>query len=79
MVRRIVGALVEVGSGSCTQSEFEALVRDAHPGAARKVAPARGLCLMKVRYEDELFSDPGKEPPFLGLRAEHDTIGEAKL
>jgi len=58
MVRRIVGALVEVGSGSRTQSEFEALVRDAHPGAARKVAPARGLCLMKVRYEDELFSDP---------------------
>jgi tRNA pseudouridine38-40 synthase len=57
MVRRIVGALVEVGSGSKTQSEFEALVRDAQPGAARKVAPARGLCLMKVRYDDELFDD----------------------
>ena len=57
MVRRIVGALVEVGSGSRTQSEFEALVRDAHPGAARKVAPARGLCLMNVRYEAELFDD----------------------
>jgi tRNA pseudouridine38-40 synthase len=80
MVRRIVGALVEVGSGSRTQSEFEALVRDAHPGAAKKVAPARGLCLMKVRYEAELFSDRGKEPlSFLGLRAGHDTIGEAKL
>jgi tRNA pseudouridine38-40 synthase len=60
MVRRIVGALVEVGSGSRTHSEFEALVRDAQPGAASKVAPARGLCLMKVRYDDELFADQSR-------------------
>jgi tRNA pseudouridine38-40 synthase len=55
MVRRIVGALVEVGSGRSTHGKFEALVRDAQPGAANKVAPARGLCLMQVRYENELF------------------------
>jgi tRNA pseudouridine38-40 synthase len=55
MVRRIVGALVEVGSGRSTLGKFEALVRDAQPGAANKVAPAHGLCLMQVRYENELF------------------------
>ena len=57
MVRRIVGALVEVGSGSRTQSEFEALLHEAQLGAASKVAPARGLCLMKVHYDHELFDD----------------------
>jgi tRNA pseudouridine38-40 synthase len=56
MVRRIVGALVEVGSGRTTVGEFQALVRDAKPGAASKVAPARGLCLMHVLYQPDLFA-----------------------
>lgn len=55
MVRRIVGALSQVGSGKRPKSEFEAFVRKAQPGAAGFVAPASGLCLMKVRYENELF------------------------
>ena len=61
MVRRIVGALVEVGSGKRSGEEFEVLVRDAPPGAAKLVAPARGLCLMKVRYENGLFDDDTDE------------------
>ena len=60
MVRRIVGALVDLGCGRITQHEFEALVREARPGAATRVAPARGLCLMSVRYEEELFADQGQ-------------------
>jgi len=50
MVRRIVGALSEVGGGRQSKPAFEALVREAQPGAAAFVAPAWGLCLMKVRY-----------------------------
>jgi tRNA pseudouridine38-40 synthase len=61
MVRRIVGALVEVGSGKRSCEEFERLVRDAPPGGAKLVAPARGLCLMKVRYENGLFDDETDE------------------
>lgn len=56
MVRRIVGALVDVGSGKLTCAQFEALLREARPGSADFVAPARGLCLMKVHYESDLFS-----------------------
>ena len=61
MVRRIVGALVEVGSGQRSCEEFERLVRDAPPGGAKLVAPARSLCLMKVRYENGLFDDETDE------------------
>ena len=57
MVRRIVAALVEVDRARGTQGKFEALVREAQPGAAKQVAPAHGLCLMKVRYENGLFDD----------------------
>ncbi|MCH7835271.1 MAG: tRNA pseudouridine(38-40) synthase TruA [Chloroflexi bacterium] len=60
-VRRTVGSLVEVGRGRLSPAEFEALVREARPGAASFAAPARGLCLMKVRYEDGLFDDETDE------------------
>ena len=61
MVRRIVGALSEVGLGKRRVGEFAALVREARPGAASYMAPARGLCLMKVRYESGLFDDEQDE------------------
>ena len=57
MVRRIVGALVEVGMGRREVEEFEVLVREARPGAASRMAPPQGLCLMKVRYGNGLFDD----------------------
>ncbi len=56
-----MGSLVEVGRGRLSPEEFEALVRVARPGAASFAAPARGLCLMKVRYEDGLFDDETDE------------------
>jgi tRNA pseudouridine38-40 synthase len=55
MVRRIAGTLVEVGQGRMTVAEFRRLVEEAPPGEASRTAPARGLCLMKVRYESGLF------------------------
>lgn len=61
MVRRIMGTLVEVGRGRLTERQFERLVREAMPGAANRTAPARGLCLMKVRYESGLFDDETDE------------------
>jgi tRNA pseudouridine38-40 synthase len=60
-VRRIAAVLVEVGRGKLSPKEFEAVLREARPGAASRTAPARGLCLMKVRYEDGLFDDETNE------------------
>ena len=61
MVRRIMGALVEVGMGRRGVEGFRALVEEARPGAASRMAPSRGLCLMKVRYENGLFDDETNE------------------
>jgi tRNA pseudouridine38-40 synthase len=61
MVRRIMAALVEVGRGRRSVEDFAALVSEAQPGAASSMAPAHGLCLMKVRYESGLFDDETNE------------------
>jgi tRNA pseudouridine38-40 synthase len=61
MVRRLVGALVEVGRGRRSEAEFRLLVTKARPGSATVTAPARGLCLVKVRYESGLFDDETNE------------------
>ncbi len=61
MVRRIVGTLVQVGLRKTSLREFETLGREAPPGAAAATAPARGLCLMRVRYESGLFDDETDE------------------
>ena len=60
-VRRMVGSLMEVGAGRLSPGGFRDLLRGAEPGAASFTAPARGLCLMKVRYEDGLFDDETNE------------------
>jgi tRNA pseudouridine38-40 synthase len=61
MVRRIVGTLVEVGRNRLTVADFRRLVEKAPPGEASRTAPARGLCLIKVRYESGLFDDDTNE------------------
>lgn len=61
MVRRIMGALAEVGLRTRTSQDFERLVLQALPGEARHTAPPQGLCLMKVRYESRLFDDETHE------------------
>ena len=40
---------------------FESLLRQGPPGVAVFTAPARGLCLMKVRYGNGLFDDETDE------------------
>ena len=50
MVRRIVGALVRVGSGHLTIDQFEAAFRAADGTWPNQTAPAHGLCFTKVTY-----------------------------
>jgi tRNA pseudouridine38-40 synthase len=61
MVRRIVGTLVEVGRGRLPPEDFKRMIEEAPPGEASRTAPARGLCLVKVRYESGLFDDDTNE------------------
>ena len=49
-VRRLVGALLEVGWERRRVSEFQALIEDPMPGAPVLTAPAPGLTLERVYY-----------------------------
>ena len=52
MVRRLVGALVRIGRGGQEVEEFVRLLRQAEPGAIGPTAPAHGLCLQRVWYDE---------------------------
>jgi tRNA pseudouridine38-40 synthase len=54
-VRRLVGALVEVGRGKLSVEDYAALLGGA-PASAGPSAPAQGLCLMQVEYEQPIFA-----------------------
>lgn len=53
-VRRMVGALVEVGKGKLTSAAYVALL-DAPTASAGPVAPAHALYLMRVEYPTPVF------------------------
>ena len=50
MVRNIVGTLVDVGLGKTVPAEFEQILKSRDRTKAGATAPARGLCLMDVKY-----------------------------
>lgn len=52
MVRALVGTMLEVGSGRRELADFERLLSGAGRGEAGPAAPARGLTLVGVGYED---------------------------
>jgi tRNA pseudouridine38-40 synthase len=52
MVRSIVGTLVRVGQGRISPAEFELTLQARQRGLIRQVAPAHGLCLMRVDYPE---------------------------
>jgi tRNA pseudouridine38-40 synthase len=52
MVRRLTGALIRVGRGALDPAEFARLIELREPGAIGPVAPAHGLCLMQVEYDE---------------------------
>ncbi len=65
MVRRLVGALVEVGAGELGAGAFAALLTpDGAPGfsPAEHTAPPSGLFLERVYYADDPVSDPEERP-----------------
>jgi tRNA pseudouridine38-40 synthase len=50
MVRSLVGALVQVGSGQMSPAEFEVMLLARDRSLVKKMAPAHGLDLMRVDY-----------------------------
>jgi tRNA pseudouridine38-40 synthase len=50
MVRSLVGTLLLVGTGELSPAGFEEILRPADRDRAGQLAPAHGLCLMKVNY-----------------------------
>jgi tRNA pseudouridine38-40 synthase len=53
-VRRMAGALVEVGRGKLRDEDYARLL-DGPPASAGPAAPAHGLYLMRVTYEEPVF------------------------
>ncbi|MBI2909880.1 MAG: tRNA pseudouridine(38-40) synthase TruA [Chloroflexi bacterium] len=53
-IRRMVGALIRVGSREMTVEDFMAAVRSGERGALGPTAPALGLCLVRVDYGPEM-------------------------
>ncbi len=62
MVRRIVGALVEVGRGNLTVPEFKKLLETKSKDTAPFTAPPSGLFLTQVLYKGDEIKKI--EPPF---------------
>ena len=51
-VRKMAGALVQVGLGRMSALELQTLLRCGKKEAAPVALPAKGLCLMRVHYKD---------------------------
>ena len=49
-IRRMVGSLIEVGTGKMNVKELGEMVNSKKIGVTQRVAPPNGLCLMKVNY-----------------------------
>ncbi|MGA3326987.1 MAG: tRNA pseudouridine(38-40) synthase TruA [Terriglobia bacterium] len=58
MVRNIVGTLLEVGRG---KGDIPSILAARDRTQAGPTAPAQGLCLMKVEYEDRMIGRSGEE------------------
>jgi tRNA pseudouridine38-40 synthase len=69
MVRRVVGALVEVGRGNLAPAQFGALLERYSNEPAAWTAPPSGLFLERVLYEGEP-PPPGPPRPAFPLTAE---------
>ncbi len=52
MVRNLIGTLVEIGLGQRCPDDVSRLLAMRDRSLAGKTAPAHGLCLVRVRYED---------------------------
>jgi tRNA pseudouridine38-40 synthase len=55
MVRNIVGALVEIGKGRFPPHWLDEVLESRTRDSVSQTAPARGLCLVRVDYPEEVF------------------------
>jgi len=53
MVRTIVGTLIEVGRGKITAERVKDILDARNRNLAGPTAPAKGLCLIEVKYEND--------------------------
>ena len=53
MVRIIAGTLIEVGAGKCRPEEIKDILAVENRDAAGPTAPAQGLTMMGIEYEQE--------------------------
>ena len=53
-VRRMAGALADVGLGRLTRSQIRSMLEGDASGAVARALPPEGLCLVHVRYADFL-------------------------
>lgn len=56
MVRILTGTLIEVGRGKRKPEEMEGIIAAKERGAAGFTAPAQGLFLVSVEYENEFIA-----------------------
>jgi tRNA pseudouridine38-40 synthase len=56
-VRFTVGVLIRIGLGRLSVGGFREMMEAREPARAAPVAPAHGLCLMKVSYPEYKFSE----------------------
>jgi tRNA pseudouridine38-40 synthase len=56
MVRNLVGTMLDVGRGHLQLSEIPSIVAARSRSAAGPTAPARGLFLYSVEYEEREFA-----------------------
>ncbi|MRR39486.1 tRNA pseudouridine(38-40) synthase TruA, partial [bacterium] len=50
-VRNITGTLVDIGMGRISEEDMVRIIEAKDRRKAGQAAPARGLCLMEVKYE----------------------------
>jgi len=76
-VRRMVGALVDVGRGKLAAAEVAALIAGEDTGAVARSMPPQGLSLIQVRYPMDSGLKPETElgPDAPDNAAPHNTIG----
>ena len=63
MVRNLIGTLVAVGRGRLTPEAVGRLVASGERSLAPATAPASGLCLVRVAYDDASVTQAGPEKP----------------
>jgi len=62
MVRTLVGTMVDIGRGKIAGEEFDGILASGDRRRAGSAAPAKGLCLEEVGYENQ-----GDQPPGAGI------------